>query len=133
VVFVGSALLVMVAWRLIWEVFFRPSDDEIHYHAMPRWTMLAPLLAIGGSVGMVATLNPVTQRFVNLLTGESNALYLIPKGGFANTEFQLSLAIIGARNTLVCRASVVGVGMERATVHRGAAISGIHRVAQSAR
>ena len=95
VVFVGSALLVMVAWRLIWEVFFRPSDVEIHYHAMPRWTMFAPsLLAIGGSIGMVAVLNPATQRFVNLLTGESNALYLIPKGGFANTEFQLSLAII---------------------------------------
>ena len=95
VVFIASALLVMVALRLIWEVFFRPSQVEVHYHAMPRWTMLAPsVLAIGGSVGMVAVLNPFTQVFVRLLTGEEATLYLIPKGGFANPEFQLSLAII---------------------------------------
>ncbi|NJL93101.1 MAG: hypothetical protein HC915_04935 [Anaerolineae bacterium] len=53
-VFVGSVFTGTAAYILIWDVFFRPEQHEVHYHAMPRLATVAPgLLMIGdGGAGL---------------------------------------------------------------------------------
>ncbi|MFZ4815280.1 MAG: hydrogen gas-evolving membrane-bound hydrogenase subunit E [Phototrophicaceae bacterium] len=91
-VFVAAALNGTVAYILIWDVFFAPSKQEHHLHAMPRWTMVAPLvLAVGGTLILPFLLAPLIVPLVEQVTPKPFELHLIPEWGL---EFQLSLAAI---------------------------------------
>ncbi|MEM6528818.1 MAG: hydrogen gas-evolving membrane-bound hydrogenase subunit E [Chloroflexota bacterium] len=95
-VVISAALTGTAGYILIWDVFFNGKNDDLHYHAMPRYSMAGPLfLAIGGTTLLPFLLQPLLVPLIQTVTPKEFELHLIPEGGFANPYFQLSLLAIG--------------------------------------
>ncbi|MEO1439466.1 MAG: hydrogen gas-evolving membrane-bound hydrogenase subunit E, partial [Chloroflexota bacterium] len=95
-VVISAALTGTAGYILIWDVFFNGKNDNLHYHAMPEYSMAGPLaLAIGGTALLPFLLEPLIVPLVHTVTPKEFELHLIPEGGFANPYFQLSLLAIG--------------------------------------
>lgn len=97
IIVVSAGLTGTAAYIFIWDVFFAKEKEEIHYHAMPRLAVAGPLfLALAGTTLLPFLLGPVVTPLIAPVTTHEFELHLLPVGGFANTEFQLSLlALVG--------------------------------------
>lgn len=93
IITISAALGGAVAFLLFWDVFIRPAQTDIHFHAPPRPLSFGPgALALGGIVGGLAL--PLT--IIPLITPavpKSFSLVLFPG---INTAFILStIAVLG--------------------------------------
>lgn len=91
IVFISAALTSTAGYILIWDIFFRKPDEEIHFHALPRPLEGGLLLLAAGTLGIALF---VTQLLVPLFTPlipVEFKLVLFP--GF-NNVFWLSMAAL---------------------------------------
>ncbi len=95
VVAISAALTGTAGYILIYDVFFAKQREEVHYHAMPRYAVVGPmLLAVGGTTLLPFALEPLLVPLVEVFTPNEVDLHLFPVGGMSNQLFQISLAII---------------------------------------
>ncbi len=91
VVVVSAAFTSMAGYMLIYDVFLRRPNSEIHFHAPPRQIYLAPLLLSLGSLSLGFLLDPLVIPLLELAVPKAFELHLF--AGF-NEVFLLSLGIL---------------------------------------
>ncbi len=95
-IIVSAAFTGTVGFILIWDVFFKPADHELHYHASPLPLIGAPVvLAIGSTIFGLMLDPPITliEDMVKLGTPKAIDIHLLPSE-FTNPIFLTSMGII---------------------------------------
>lgn len=92
-VFMGATFTVTAGFILMWDIFFRPTPEAIHYHGSAPWLTVVPgMLAVGTVVfGVgIGLLEPLIQAG----TPRGVKLYLLPAEFWTLIPFWLSVGAI---------------------------------------
>ena len=96
IVVLASVLTVAVGAILIWDLFFKKPDHEIHFHASSPFLTLVPGVLAVGSASLGVLLVPVIEPLINTMLTKEVHLHLFPEEGLANQVFQLSLVVLAS-------------------------------------
>ncbi len=90
IVTLSALFLVIGSLIVLWDVFFAPAREEIHFHASSAWLDIAPaLLALGTlAFGFLAT--PLIKPLIIPAVPKSVSLYLLPADFLTLLAFWLS-------------------------------------------
>jgi len=95
-IIISAALTGTAGFILIWDVFFKPADHELHYHESPKPMIAAPLVLVIGTTIFGLMLDPpitLIEDFIKLGVPKAFTLHLLPSD-FTNPIFLTSLGII---------------------------------------
>ena len=93
VVFISAAFTAMAGYMLIYDVFLRRPEHDVHFHQPPTLIRLGPLLLALGSLTFGLLLEPLIIPVLEIAVPKSFELHLF--AGF-NEVFSLSIAILFA-------------------------------------
>lgn len=97
IVAVAAAIMFAAGLMMVWEVFFKEPDHEIHFHASPKLMDLTPVVLMICTITFGFLIDPPITFVKDLVTTavpKEFSLYLIPPAGLADPYFQTSLLAI---------------------------------------
>jgi NADH:ubiquinone oxidoreductase subunit 5 (subunit L)/multisubunit Na+/H+ antiporter MnhA subunit/multisubunit Na+/H+ antiporter MnhB subunit len=98
IILISAALTGTVAFILIWDVFFRKPQHEIHYHASPLPLAVAPIVLAIGTTIFGLMLDPplaVVEGMIALNTPKAINIHLLP-ASLDNPIFLTSMGIVAS-------------------------------------
>lgn len=95
-IILSAAFTGTAGFILIWDVFFKPADHELHYHASPMPLIAAPVVLVIGTTIFGLMLDPpitLIEDMAQLGVPKPIEIHLLPSE-FTNPIFLTSLGII---------------------------------------